>query len=119
MLLKRYSSCCLCNVNDKNFLVASHIKPWAKSNSEEKLDVNNGLLLCPNHDKLFDGGWISFNDDGHILISDELKSNDKIFMNVMDDMKIILTEKNKQYLQYHRDSVFRDLISEENIRNDI
>lgn len=84
MLLKRYSSCCLCNVNDKNFLVASHIKPWAKSNSEEKLDVNNGLLLCPNHDKLFDGGWISFNDDGHILISDELKSNDKIFMNVMD-----------------------------------
>ena len=46
LLLKRYSSCCLCNVNDKNFLVASHIKPWAKSNSEEKLDVNNGLLLC-------------------------------------------------------------------------
>ncbi len=107
-LLRKYSKCCLCGISDVAFLVASHIKPWAESASKEKLDVENGLLLCPNHDKLFDGGWISFDDNGNILISDTLQQNDKIFMNVREDMKIVLTEKNKHYLKYHRANVYRD-----------
>ena len=40
----------LCGVTNEHSLVASHIKPWSKSNNQERLDVNNGLLLCPNHD---------------------------------------------------------------------
>lgn len=105
-LLKRYSKCCLCGVCNESLLIASHIKPWSESESREKLDVDNGLLLCPNHDKLFDGGWISFNDDGHVMISAELKTNDMIFMNVREDMKISLSEKNKQYMKYHRNNIF-------------
>lgn len=85
----------------------THIKPWEKSEAKEKLDVNNGLLLCPNHDKLFDGGWISFDNDGKILISGEMKTNDKIFMNIREDMKIVLTKKNKSYMKYHREHIFR------------
>ena len=54
MLKKYHSKCCLCGVDDDALLVASHIKPWAKSDEHEKLDLDNGLLLCPNHDKLFD-----------------------------------------------------------------
>ena len=70
VLVKRYGKkCCLCGVTGKCFLVASHIKPWSDSSPEERTDVNNGLLLCPNHDKLFDGGWISFADNGNIIIS--------------------------------------------------
>ena len=106
-LLKKYSKCCLCGVSDTSFLIASHIKPWAESDSTEKLDMENGLLLCPNHDKLFDGGWISFDDDGNIVISNALQQNDKIFMNVRNDMKIALSEKNKQYMKYHRENKFR------------
>lgn len=106
-LLKRYSKCCLCGIKGKSFLVASHIKPWAVSESKEKLDVDNGLLLCPNHDRLFDGGWISFDNNGNILISDELNVNNRIFMNVREDMKISLTDKNKQYLDYHRENILR------------
>lgn len=106
-LLKRYSKCCLCGVHDEAFLVASHIKPWVESLSKEKLDVENGLLLCPNHDKLFDGGWISFDDNGHILISNTIDTSDRIFMNIRDDMEIFLSEKNRQYMKYHRENVFR------------
>ena len=51
-------------------LVASHIKPWSISDANEKLDIHNGLLMCPNHDKLFDRGYISFDDTGRILISE-------------------------------------------------
>lgn len=106
-LLRKYSKCCLCGVCDADLLVASHIKPWAESAPNEKLDVENGFLLCPNHDKLFDGGWISFNDDGTILVSDELKQTEKVFMNVREDMKIELSEKNKKYLKFHRDKIYK------------
>lgn len=106
-LLKKYSKCCLCGVSDTAFLTASHIKPWAESTSNEKLDIENGFLLCPNHDRLFDAGLISFSDDGTIIISDALKQNEMVFMNVREDMKIALTENNKKYLKYHRNNVYR------------
>lgn len=106
-LLRRYSKCCLCGVSDTQLLTASHIKPWAVSEPEEKLDVNNGFLMCPNHDKLFDKGLISFDDNGNILISETLASPDRIFMNVNDKMHISLTEKNKVFLEYHRSHVFQ------------
>ena len=97
----------MCGVCDTAFLVASHIKPWSESAPNEKLDVENGFWLCPNHDKLFDGGWISFNDDGTILISDTLKQTEKVFMNIREDMKMELSEKNRKYLGFHRDNIFR------------
>lgn len=105
-LLKRYNSCCLCKVQNSALLRASHIKPWISCSPEEKLDENNGFLLCPNHDALFDGGFISFSDDGYILISKELSKIDSIYTNVDESMKICLTEKNKYYLKYHRNNVF-------------
>ena len=81
-LLNRYSNCCLCKVENPALLIASHIKPWAVSTAEEKLDADNGFLLCPNHDALFDGGYISFEDDGSILISKRLSAMDCTFTNV-------------------------------------
>ena len=106
-LLDKYSCCCLCKVANPYFLVASHIKPWADSEPDEKLDDNNGFLLCPNHDALFDGGYISFNDDGSILISDDVSAVDRIYMNINEDMHIELTAKNREYLKWHRDRIFR------------
>ncbi len=73
---------------------------------EEKLDIDNGFLLCPNHDRLFDKGFISFADDGTILLSDYLSQNDRIFTNVDPNKRIILTEQNKEYLAYHREKIF-------------
>ena len=39
-------------------LVASHTKPWRDSTNEERLDGENGLLLTPTIDHLFDKGFI-------------------------------------------------------------
>lgn len=107
LLMRRYTHCCLCDVDDESLLVASHIKPWAKSNYAEKVDVNNGLLLCPNHDKLFDRGYISFDNGGHIVISDELSENSAISMNIKNDMQIELSNDNIKYMEYHRDNVLK------------
>ncbi len=89
-------------------LIASHIKPWAESEPKEKLDVDNGFLMCPNHDKLFDKGYITFDDNGKIIISDKLIENDKELLNVDSRKHIELTEDNKKYLKFHRENVFKD-----------
>jgi hypothetical protein len=57
--------CCVSGLDIQELLWASHIKRWAACGSDdERLDVFNGLLLAPHIDALFDGGWISFADDG-------------------------------------------------------
>lgn len=41
-LLKKYGKCCLCGVQNQELLIASHLKPWSKSDKKEKLDIENG-----------------------------------------------------------------------------
>ena len=106
-LINRYGMCCVCGINDENLLIASHIKPWSDSKPEEKLDTDNGFLLCPDHDKLFDKGYISFYDNGSMLISKVLKDQDKKLLNISDDIKIEITNNNKKYLKYHREHIFK------------
>ena len=106
-LIRKYGKCCLCGVESTTLLLASHIKPWKDSNEDEKGDTSNGLLLCPNHDKLFDRGLISFDDDGAILISEKLSDNDQMFMNVKNGMTIQVDPDMKKYLKFHRENCFR------------
>ncbi len=105
-LLVDEKKCKLCGVSDERFLVASHIKPWSQSNHKERLDVNNGLLLCPNHDALFDKGYISFKDDGAILISISLDESTKVFLNINETMNIRMNNSQQQYMKWHRENIF-------------
>ncbi len=105
-LLKRFDSCCLCGMSNENLLIASHIKPWAQSNDTEKLSSFNGFLLCPNHDKVFDIGLISFDDNGNILISYKLKEIDRLLLNVRDDMKVNVNDDNIDFIRFHRNNIF-------------
>ena len=88
-------------------LIASHIKPWVMSNNREKLDVNNGLLLLPNLDKTFDKGYISFADNGTILVSSKLSSSAEL--GIVESMSISpekLNDSHRQYLDFHRGNIF-------------
>ena len=106
-LLRRYNSCCLCGIEKNELLRASHIKPWSVSEPAEKLDVDNGFLLCPNHDALFDQGLISFKNDGTIIMSSELSNVDRAALGIDARMKIVITNGNLKYLKYHREKVFK------------
>jgi hypothetical protein len=59
--------CRLTGTADPAHLRASHIKPWAKADDRERLDGNNGLMLAPHVDHLFDRALISFEDNGRLL----------------------------------------------------
>ncbi|WP_181410197.1 HNH endonuclease [Paenibacillus sp. tmac-D7] len=107
-LLKQNSCCALCGVTFEPFLIASHIKPWKDAANHERLDLNNGLLLCPNHDAMFDKGYITFMDNGSMLISKLLDETTRVLMNLHEDMKIKVNDQQSQYMTWHREYCFKD-----------
>jgi len=75
MVLDAYESkCCICDVGAP--LVAAHIVPVAKGGRDT---IDNGILLCKNHDHLFEFGQIQITPDGEIICeNDSLCSVDKM-----------------------------------------
>lgn len=100
--------CRLTGLKNITHLRASHIKPWRDSNEAERLDGNNGLLLSPHVDHLFDQGYITFSDEGRVLVSSEL---DKAVLAVwkLDTSKKgkLFNSEQKKYLAYHRQRIFK------------
>lgn len=108
-LLEKYeSTCIITGVATKKLLVASHIKPWATSNNDERLSEENGLLLSPTYDKLFDCGLITFSNQGKIIVSSQLSAEDKNRLHLSTDTEynLRLSIKMMEHLDYHRDIIF-------------
>jgi putative restriction endonuclease len=108
-LLAECPFCPITMVTDERILVASHIKPWVKSDDIEKLDPKNGFLLTPTYDKLFDRGFISFNDDKTMKVSNWISPTNQNKLGIKDGIKIfnLPISGREKYLQYHRDNRFR------------
>jgi predicted restriction endonuclease len=105
-LIQYWQGCSLTRYKKMQFLIASHIKPWADSDDTERLDPNNGLLLLANIDKAFDLGYISFNDKGKIMISNVLDDYD--VLGISKHMRIELNSQHQDYLAYHREITFKN-----------
>ncbi|WP_434388155.1 HNH endonuclease [Melittangium boletus] len=103
-------ACRLTGVRRLDFLIASHIKPWRDSDNQERLDGNNGLLLTPNIDFLFDRGYISFEDNGNLLVSQAIPRDILRAMGVNTDEPSNVGTFNsaqQKYLFFHRTEIFR------------
>jgi putative restriction endonuclease len=95
--------CRLTGVHNKDFLIASHIKPWRYSTDLEKIDGNNGFLLSPHIDKLFDGGYISFTDEGNIIRANLEVDQIMRKWGLDPDMSVgKFNPEQKKYLAFHR-----------------
>lgn len=106
MLLEKYErKCCVCNLSNIGLLVGSHIKEWKNSNTYEKGDTDNGLLLCTLHDSLFDKHLISFDKKGKIIFSKKLTEEDKKIMHLNDDICINISKNMEKYMDYHRSKI--------------
>ena len=102
-ILQKFNSvCAVLGVGPMEILIASHIVPWRESNDDERLDVDNGVLLSPLLDALFDRHLISFDDDGKILLGSHLSEELKIRYGLTGKEKIKLTEGMRPYLERHR-----------------
>ncbi len=101
--------CRVTQVDKPEHLIASHIKPWSVSDNKERLDGENGLLLTPSIDHLFDHGHISFRGNGALLVSPTAHTLTLIKMGIPRNQDYNVgkfTQVQSRYLEYHRDSIF-------------
>lgn len=100
--------CRLTKVTAPQHLIASHIKPWSNSDDSEKLSGYNGLLLSPHLDHLFDKGFISFNGNGNLLLSQQLDKSVLDRWSLNPEINVGSFSKQQQgFLEYHRDVVLK------------
>ena len=100
--------CRLTGVENPVHLVASHCKPWRDATNEERLNGENGLLLTPSVDHLFDRGFIGFEDNGKLIVSPVAHRPSLQRMGI-DTTKVVnvggFTSGQRQFLDFHRNAV--------------
>lgn len=101
-------ACRITGVTREEHLRASHCKPWRDATNEERLDGENGLLLTPNADHLFDRGFIGFEDNGDVLISPVAHGESLARMGLDPERPLNVgpfADGQRRYLDFHRENV--------------
>lgn len=107
-LLNQEGDCCAipsCKICGDEHVIASHIVEWPHSNKFEKTDPNNGLVLCPNHDHLFDNHLISFDSTGKIMISSNLSDKEKEAFSIDENIRLDISSDRELYMKRHREKM--------------
>ncbi len=109
LLAKWDGACAVTGLAVPELLMASHARPWKAATNKARLDGDNGLPLVPNLDKIFDRGYISFADDGAIMISPALSAAACATFGVDSTTHLLkpLSAEQQTYMAYHRDHVFK------------
>lgn len=95
--------CPLTGISEPSLLRASHIVPWVDCRSdEERLDVFNGLLLAVHWDAAFDGGLVSFDDDGTVLLKQGVDPAVVELLAPDNARPLPLAEGHRRQLAWHR-----------------
>ena len=105
--------CCITGLSIPSLLVASHIVPW-RHDKRHRVNPRNGLLLSTLHDKAFDRGIITLDDDMTVRISPRHTGRDNTFFSTSieryEGQSIRIPEKfvpDKDLLAYHRTHIFQ------------
>jgi len=114
VLSSYHGRCCMSGLSDSRLLIASHIVPWSKDR-HNRLNPRNGLCLSALHDKAFDRGLISLDDDFRVMLPKELEQRDESFVREfflpLAGQPITLPERfipDIGFLKQHREAVFVD-----------
>jgi putative restriction endonuclease len=102
-------ACRITGTTNLEYLRASHTKPWRDATNEERLDGENGFLLTPDVDLLFDRGFISFENTGRVLVSPVADVASIQRMGITQEMLQnvgTFSDGQRKYLDYHRENVF-------------
>ncbi len=100
--------CRITGVTNPVHLIASHFKPWRDATNEERLDGENGLLLTPSIDHLFDRGFIGFEGNGTLIISPVAHhpSLERMGIRTTEALNVgTVTPGQRRFLEFHRDMV--------------
>jgi putative restriction endonuclease len=85
-------ACAFCGLSFHEALDAAHIHPWASCSKKDRVNVRNGILLCANHHRMFDNGYLSVTETLSIQHCDP-KKLDGSYSNIDDLMSAKLHGK--------------------------
>jgi putative restriction endonuclease len=106
-LLKDWRGCAVTGIDAPELLRASHIKPWRMSSNDDRLNPFNGLMLLPQYDHLFDRGYITFEDSGHLVPSPAIVTLPPHLLGIAMDARLRrVASDHLPYLDFHRNKVF-------------
>lgn len=108
-VLKLEKACRVTRVDRIEHLRASHCKPWRDASNAERLNGENGLLLTPTIDHLFDRGFIGFEDNGKLLVSPVAHIESLRKMGIDPDNRPnvgTFSAGQRSFLEFHRENVF-------------
>ncbi|HEY6611907.1 MAG TPA: HNH endonuclease [Pseudomonas sp.] len=104
--------CCMSGLAEPRLLLASHIVPW-RADKANRLNPANGLCLSALHDRAFDQGLITLEDDFTVRLSEQLRQRDEPFvrevLRPLGGRQIELPERflpSVEFVAWHRQQVF-------------
>jgi len=108
------NTCCITGINQTEFLIAGHIKPWG-IDEKNRLNPRNGIAINALHDKAFENGLLTITPDFKIKISSVLKKQNKVetiqdYFLRYDNQPMILPSRflpDTEFLKYHNNERFK------------
>lgn len=108
IILSSYDGkCCITGIDNAELLIASHIVPWSRD-SKNRLNPMNGLCLNALHDRAFDKGLITINEDYRVVVSKKVKHE---LFEKYNSAQIFLPGRfrpDPNFLKFHRNEIFKD-----------
>lgn len=106
--------CCMSGLSEPRLLIASHIVPWSKDKTN-RLNPSNGLCLSALHDRAFDKGLLTLDDDFRVVLAQTIRRSDEPFvrqvLQPLAGKAIELPERfvpDQAFLAMHREIIFAD-----------
>lgn len=104
--------CAITGIQTKEFLVASHIKPWSVD-KYNRTNPRNGICLSSLMDKAFDQGYITISTDFKVIISKKVKKDKYLDQELskFNGNKIDFPSKkapDKEFLEWHKEHIFKN-----------
>jgi len=106
-------ACAISGINVPQLLLASHIIPWAHEESR-RVDPRNGLALSALHDRAFDRGLITVDENLRVVVSGKLRVGNpteihRVALLAIEGRKLRLPTRyapDPAALAYHREHIF-------------
>ncbi len=111
LFLKTPHKCPICGFDFSNLLIASHIKPYAKcEDTYDAMNPNNGLLMCPVCDKLFESAnYITIDSQtGDVIYDTELEDEKSLtYLKGKTIRSEYVDCERRHYLKWHNELFYQ------------
>ena len=110
MVLASYDcKCAVSGISEVELLNASHIVPW-RVDANVRTNPRNGICLNVLHDRAFDRGFISFDENLNLIFSPQLSGSVREKIEKLGGNTLTLPSRfrpDPQFLAYHRTTLFK------------